>query len=113
MTIGWLTATLGITASLLAVPVSEVYQPADRPALFSSRSNASPKTIAIAAPMPQRSARPWLQPIQFDDDSDGVAGCVNACKLDLEICLNTRPDGEPPDRCEKLEDDCENKCYND
>ena len=55
---------------------------------------------------------PHLRSVQFDDNDDGVGGCVNECKLKLEICLGQRPDGEPPDRCEKLEDDCENACYN-
>jgi hypothetical protein len=55
---------------------------------------------------------PHLRSVQFDDNGDGVGGCVNECKLKLEICLGQRPDGEPPDRCEKLEDDCENACYN-
>lgn len=49
---------------------------------------------------------------QFDDDDDGVAGCVNKCKLDLEICLGLRPQGESSDRCDQLEDQCENGCYN-
>lgn len=55
---------------------------------------------------------PHLQSVQIDDNDDGVGGCVNECKLKLEICLGQRPEGEPPDRCEKLEDDCENACYN-
>ena len=55
---------------------------------------------------------PHMRSVQFDDNDDGVGGCVNECKLKLEICLGQRPDGEPPDRCEKLEDDCENACYN-
>jgi hypothetical protein len=60
---------------------------------------------------PSRTAS-HLRSVQFDDNDDGVGGCVNECKLKLEICLGQRPDGEPPDRCEKLEDDCENACYN-
>ncbi len=56
--------------------------------------------------------KPRLGVVQFDDNDDGVGGCINECKLKLEFCLGQRPDGEPPDRCEKLEDDCENACYN-
>lgn len=53
-----------------------------------------------------------MQLAQFDNDDDGVAGCVNQCKLDLEICLGLRPPGESSDRCDQLEDQCENGCYN-
>jgi hypothetical protein len=72
---------------------------------------------ASAGPLCERAGRPvaastCLQSAQFDTDDDGVAGCVNQCKLDLEICLGTRPEGEPPDRCENQEDTCENGCYN-
>ncbi len=38
---------------------------------------------------------PHLRSVQFDDNDDGVGGCVNECKLKLEICLGQRPDGEP------------------
>jgi hypothetical protein len=58
------------------------------------------------------SDRACIQPVQFDTDDDGVAGCVNQCKLDLEICLGLRPAGESSDRCDKIEDACENACYN-
>lgn len=53
-----------------------------------------------------------IQTVQFDTDADGVAGCVNQCKLDLEICLGLRPAGESSDRCDKIEDQCEDACYN-
>jgi hypothetical protein len=56
--------------------------------------------------------RACLQTVQFDTDDDGVAGCVNQCKLDLEICLGQRPAGESSDRCDKIEDACEDACYN-
>ena len=56
--------------------------------------------------------RACIQSIQFDSDDDGVAGCVNQCKLDLEICLGLRPAGESSDRCDKIEDQCEDACYN-
>ncbi|MGE5266803.1 MAG: hypothetical protein ACM3L9_05480 [Deltaproteobacteria bacterium] len=58
------------------------------------------------------SDRACIQPVQFDTDDDGVAGCVNQCKLDLEICLGLRPAGESSDRCDKIEDACEDACYN-
>lgn len=57
-------------------------------------------------------SRGCIQAIQFDSDDDGVAGCVNQCKLDLEICLGLRPAGESSDRCDKIEDQCEDACYN-
>ncbi|MCU0953822.1 MAG: hypothetical protein MUC37_04245 [Hyphomicrobium sp.] len=56
--------------------------------------------------------RSCIQPVQFDSDDDGVGGCVNQCKLDLEICLGLRPAGESSDRCDKIEDACEDACYN-
>jgi hypothetical protein len=71
---------------------------------------------AGAAPLygravPSMATDTCLRLTQFDTDDDGVAGCTNQCRLDLEICLNTRPEGESRDRCEKLEDTCENGCY--
>ena len=54
----------------------------------------------------------YLQLVQIDTDTDGVGGCVNKCKLDLEICLGLRPEGKSSDRCDKIEDECEDACYN-
>lgn len=76
-------------------------------------------TIAAAAyagscePIGARSiSQSCIEFAQFDNDDDGVAGCVNKCKLDLEICLGLRSPGESSDRCDQLEDQCENGCYN-
>ena len=109
------TAWFLCAASIVGASTSGATAAAAKIALSSfavSVCHAAPTADLTSFALQARRSKNCIHTVQFDDDSDGVAGCVNECKLQLEICLGERPAGESEERCQNLNDQCQNKCYN-